>query len=268
MKNYFKSEIFCISIYKSDRYYNFKKYLKNKRIDYKIIKAISSKEKRFKNLTKTFSYEMFNKFRNTQSPSEREMACYLSHIKAIKKSDKNRSLIILEDDARFKVRLDLFKKIIKKLEQIEHYDIFLLGYSKSDSITEDYLNLVNPFLRFIKLPINKYKYLVGDRYKQTTCGAIGYLITANAKQKILKNEKIFRFADDWEILENIGLKIGYLKPTIIQEDIGQLSTLNHKQHFIRPYITGVFIIDFILSLRRKFIFFIRISKFFIKKIVY
>ena len=124
------------------------------------------------------------------------------------------------------------------IEKISDYDIVLLGFSKSDYETEKYINLINPFLKIFTLPIKNHRYHVGERYNHTTSGAVGYFINKKGKEKILDIERNFRLADDWKILDDLGLRIGYLKPTVIMEDIDMNSSLNHKQYFIRPLKTN------------------------------
>ena len=152
----------------------------------------------------------------------------------------------------------------KELEKVKKFDIILLGFSRSDNKTEEYLNLVNPFLKFLKLQIKNHKYYVGERFKHSTSGALSYLVTPKGKQKIIKYNKKFRVADDWPLLESLGLKIGYLKPTIIEEDMRVESSLDHKQYFIRPRKTGILFNDLIIFLGRRFLFY-RFSRVLLKK---
>ena len=55
------------------------------------------------------------------------------------------------------------------------------------------------------------KYFIGDRYIHSTSGAVGYFLTENAKKKILDLKNVFHLADDWQLLYDCGIKIGYLK---------------------------------------------------------
>ena len=262
----FKSEIYFISLYRSNRYSDLEKYLNNKSFKAKIIRAISIKNKSFKELKKGFCYEMHKEFYPGIIPTDREVACTISHMHAIKKSDINNSLVLMEDDARITKNISLFKAILARIEKLDKYDIVLLGFSKSDYKTEKYINLINPFLKTYDLAIKGYKFHLGERYKHTTSGAVGYLINPKAKKKLIKMEKTFRLADDWKILDNLGFKIGYLNPTIIEEDISMISSLDHKQYFIRPLKTNILIIDLILSLRRRILFCYRFILLFLKKL--
>ena len=101
-------------------------------------------------------------------PTRNEIACTLIHINALKKSKKEKNLVILEDDARFNIDVNLFKQILEKLENYFYYDIVILGFSKSDYKSESYINLVNPFLARYKLKIKDFDYSIGDRYFHTT----------------------------------------------------------------------------------------------------
>ena len=266
MNNKFKSEIYFISLYGSKRYIDLKKYLNNKSLNAKIIRAISIKNKSFKGLKRELCFQMHKEIYPGIIPTDREVACSISHMHAIKTSNINNPLVLLEDDARIIKNTRLFKTILARIEKIDMYDIVLLGFSKSDYKTEKYINLINPFLKTYDLAIEGYEFHLGERYKHTTSGAVGYLISPKAKKKLIEIEKTFRLADDWKILDNLGFKIGYLSPTIIEEDITMISSLDHKQYFIRPLKTNILMVDLILSLRRRILFCYRFILLFLKKL--
>ena len=111
------------------RYIDLKKYLNNKSLKAKIIRAISIKNKSFRELKNEFCFEMHKEFYPEIVPTDREVACTLSHIHAIKKSDINNSLVLMEDDARITKNISLFKAILARIEKIDMYDIVLLGFS-------------------------------------------------------------------------------------------------------------------------------------------
>ena len=48
---------------------------------------------------------------------------------------------------------------------------------------------------------------------------------------MIKLNKIYHLADDWKLLAELGIKIGYLNSTIIIENINLNSSLNHSQVF-------------------------------------
>ena len=259
------TDIYCISLKRSKRYYEFKKYIKNKSLEIKFAKVLSFKSKDFHYLKKNLSYEKHMFYNKGRMPTDREIACSISHQIAINNSDSKKNVLILEDDARFKIKISLLKRILSIIEKTHYYDIILLGYSKSDKKTEDYINLVNPFLKKIKLPIKRQNYYLGERFEHSTSGAVGYVVTPSAKKKLIQFDNVFRLADDWVLLDSLGLKIGYLNPTIIREDITMISSLDHTQDFIRPKKTNIIIIDILLSLRRRIIFLYRLLILFFRK---
>ena len=189
----FKGEIYFISLFRSKRFYELKKYLKNKSLNAKIIRAFSINNTKF-NLQKSFfSYKKYKKFHSGMFPTDREIACSISHLNAIRKSDMNQGLVICEDDARLLINEKLFTNILGSIEKISDYDIVLLGFSKSDYETEKYINLINPFLKIFTLPIKNHRYHVGERYNHTTSGAVGYFINKRKRKKSLILSVIF----DW-----------------------------------------------------------------------
>ena len=260
-----KLEIYAISLLGTKRNKVFKKYLKNNDFEVKIIKALAVENKDFPIKKNNLSYLKHNEFNAKDKKTDREIACFISHMEAIKKSDKNKSLLLLEDDARLKISFKVFHEILSELEKVKKFDIILLGFSRSDNKTEEYLNLVNPFVKSLRLQIKDHKYYVGERFKHSTSGALSYLITPKGKQKLIKFKKIFRVADDWPLVESLGLNVGYLKPTIIEEDMNVESSLDHEQYFIRPRKTGFLINDLIISLGRRVLFCYRFSRVLIKK---
>ena len=54
---------------------------------------------------------------------------------AIKKSDINNSLVLMEDDARITKNISLFKAILARIEKLDKYDIVLLGFSQGCMIS-------------------------------------------------------------------------------------------------------------------------------------
>jgi len=63
-------------------------------------------------------------------------------------------------------------------------------------------------------------------------GMPSFLFTMGGKISSLEN--IFHVADDWNFYSSLGLKIGYVYPSIVIEDLDQKSTLNHNEKYFRP----------------------------------
>ena len=203
---------------------------------------------------KNFSKKMFSK-RYRRNPTCSEIGCSLSHLKAIKLSDSSEPLIILEDDALLKVKLREFLKIVELIKNTDRYEIVIFGFSKCDVISDYELNIVNPFLPLLRLKDSKYS--IGERLIHSTSGALGYYLSPSAKRKISSLEKIFHVADDWSFYSNLGLKIGYVYPSIVIEDLDQKSTLNHNEKYFRPSKSNYKLINNLFFYRRYLIGLIR-----------
>ena len=257
MKSDYKTEIFCISIFNSERYLKFIEYIRQFKINFKLIEATTPKSENFLKISNLFNYEKHKIYHMDKLPSELEIACTISHLNAINISNINKNLVIFEDDSRFKINIELFKDILSEIEDHNFYDVIIFGFSKSDRKSEEYINVINPFISRYKLKIENYKYFIGDRYFHTTSGALGYFIRPSGKRKLIILNKIYHLADDWKLLEELGLKIGYLNSTIIWEDINLDSSLKHSQVFIRPKSTRFPFINFLLFVRRRLLFLYR-----------
>ena len=85
-------------------------------------------------------------------------------------------------------------------------------------------------------------------------------LSVAAKKKISFLEEIYHVADDWNFYSKLGLKIGYIYPTLVIEDLNQKSTLEHNEGFFRAsrsnnrFINGYFLIkDYALGFIRRLI---------------
>ena len=77
------------------------------------------------------------------------------------------------------------------------------------------------------------KYSIGERLIHTTSGALAYYLSPSAKKKIALLKEIYHVADDWHFYSNFGIKIGYIFPTLVIEDLSQKSTLDHNEKYFR-----------------------------------
>lgn len=203
---------------------------------------------------KNFSKKNFEK-RYKRKPSSSEIGCSLSHFEAINHSDISKPLIILEDDARLKENSDVFLKLIELITKNNNYEIIIFGFSKSDEISDYEINIINPFVPTVKM--NNSRYSIGERLIHTTSGALAYYLSPSAKKKILSLKKIFHVADDWRFYSKLGLRIGYVYPTIVIEDLTQKSTLNHNEDYIRHRVLDIKILNNFLIYRRVLLGFLR-----------
>ena len=247
-------EIIYITLKNSERSINYLNYLNSINLiakpffGYDFRKVSDSTE--FKN----FSKKMFTK-RYRRNPTCSEIGCSLSHLKAIQLSDSSEPLIILEDDALFTIKLQEFLKIVDLIKNTKKYEIVIFGFSKCDLISDYELNIVNPFLPILKLKNSEYA--IGERLIHSTSGALGYYLSPSAKRKISSLQNIFHVADDWNFYSNLGIKIGYVYPSIVIEDLDQKSTLNHNEKYFRPKKSNYKLLNNLFLYRRYIIGLIR-----------
>ena len=248
------NEIIYITLKDSERSISYRNYLNSINLIAKPFFGFDlrklSDSTQFKNFSKKKFYERYGR-----NPTSSEVGCALSHLKAIQLSDSSEPLIIFEDDALLKVKLKVFLKIVDLIKNIDKYEIVIFGFSKCDLISDYELNIVNPFLPLFKL--KNFKYSIGERLIHSTSGALGYYLSPSAKRKIASLENIFHVADDWNFYSNMGLKIGYVYPSIVIEDLDQKSTLNHNEKYFRPSKSNYKFVNNLLSFRRYFVGLIR-----------
>ena len=112
------------------------------------------------------------------------------------------------------------KEVLDCIEKLhQKYDILIFGFSKCDETSDHQLNISNPILPTINL--NYLGYFIGERLINSTSGALAYYLSVKAKKKISFLEEIYHVADDWNFYSDLGLKIGYIYPTLVIEDLNQ-----------------------------------------------
>ena len=216
----------------------------------------------YRGISNTYNFQNFSKKRffdrYGRKPTSSEIGCSLSHYEVIKKSNRNKPIIILEDDALLKVKTKTFLNVVKLIGNLDKYDILIFGFSKCDETSDHQLNISNPFLPTKNL--NYLWYSIGERLINSTSGALAYYLSVAAKKKISLLEEIYHVADDWNFYSKLGLKIGYIYPTLVIEDLNQKSTLEHNEGFFRAsrsnnrFINGYFLIkDYALGFIRRLI---------------
>ena len=70
-------------------------------------------------------------------------------------------------------------------------------------------------------------------------------------------ERIFHLADDWNFYSSLGIKIGYVFPTIVIEDLNQESTLGHNEDYFRQFSSKNVFVNNLMIVRRYIIGFLR-----------
>ena len=240
-------EIFYITLKDNERSSNYFNYLKSIKLiadpfygfDFTKLSDLSE--------VKNFSKINFEK-RYKRKPSISEIGCSLSHFEAIKNSDISKPLIILEDDAHLKENSDVFLELVEFIKKNNRYEIVIFGFSKSDEISDYELNIVNPFLPTLRMKNSKYS--IGERLINTTSGALAYYLSPSAKRKISSLKNIFHVADDWDFYSKLGIRIGYVYPTIVIEDLSQKSTLKHNENYYRSRVSDIKFLNSLFILRR------------------
>ena len=133
--------------------------------------------------------------------------------------------------------------------------VIILGFSKCDEVSYKQINIGNPFVKTINF--NNFKYSLGERLIHSTCGTVAYYLSPSAKKKISSLEKIFHVADDWKFYSDLGIKIGYVYPSIVIEDLTQKSTIDHNENYFRQLRYKNKFINSLLIIRRYTIGFFR-----------
>ena len=220
----------------------------------KIIQALDCRNRDLDDLRELFDIEEF-RVRYGRLPSPGEIGCSLSHLLAIK-GLRNNEGVIFEDDAIPLCDGTIFKSIYKEI-LLSPFDIVVLGYSKANENTEEYFNLVNPFLPITNTA--KTPFAIGVRYQHSTSGAVGYVVKKKGTIILSRLTKISHLADDWGYYSSLGICIGYLNPTLVREDVlGVKSTLGHDTGFITPKDHKFYFIRTLLIFRRKLLGFYRL----------
>jgi len=231
------------------RKYIFKKF-SNLRLIYDFVDAIEPS---------TCSEEILSNFNSSQfknlygrSPTLAEIGASLSHHLARKKfleESDQKTLLVLEDDAKIMCTKDELFSIVKVFEQSK-FDILILGFSKCDDEFEKHINTINPILPMYKA---MRKISIGPRYLHTTSGTVGYLVNRRSSKKMSNISKISVLSDDWGYFSKLDLKIAYTNPMIIRENFTELSSqANHNNFSQVPFKDSRNWISLLVFLRKHF----------------
>lgn len=166
-----------------------------------------------------------------------EVGCALSHIKTYEEfiATNYDYALILEDDAILdRVNPSKLEEYCEVLNV--DYDVILLGYSKLAQAKEKKYYLQYP----IKTKYSFDKYRLGEAWKNSASGAVGYIITRKGVEKILRDysiqHKIRTVADDWLYFEKVcGLNILHVRPVIVFENFINLNSSLEEERAIVQY---------------------------------
>tara|TARA_Y100000739_G_C20551378_1_gene438421 strand:+ start:356 stop:1156 length:801 start_codon:yes stop_codon:yes gene_type:complete len=254
MKSNQRHEIIYITLKDNERSLIYSDYLKSINLDAKHFYGFDLRKVSDLNEFQNFSQKkFFNRY--GRNPTKSEIGCSLSHYKVIKLSKISDSLIILEDDALLKVSSKKFLEIIDLIKNIDKYEIVIFGFSKCDDISDFQLNISNPFLT--TKTFKNLDYSLGERLINSTSGALAYYLSPSAKKKISFLKEIYHVADDWKFYSDLGIKIGYIYPTLVIEDLNQKSTLNHNENYFRANSSKNIFINSLLIVKNYSLGFIR-----------
>lgn len=208
--------------------------------------AFDSRNLNEKRLEGLFEYDLFRKFFDYKINPE-VVGCAISHhnlYKTLVEYEKKSSYyMIVEDDCIPLITSNELEKIIEAALQFS-FDVLLLGYSKMDEDQFKIVNKMNPFKKFFSIG----KFNVGIRYKQSSCGAVAYIVSSKFLKKINSFiNKPYYVADEWSFLERkLELKILHVNPLCFLEDYKNMASNLEKgriensiikkrlPYFIRP----------------------------------
>ena len=216
-----------------------------------------------KKVLNLFSARKFQS-RYGRKPILGEIGSILSHhllLKKFLKIKKQRTLLVLEDDAQIMCTKKELFSVVSNFEESK-YDILILGYTKCDKAYEKHTNIINPILPIYK--INE-KIKIGPRYLHTFCGAVGYLVKIKSAKIMSKYSNTSILRDDWNYFSKLGLKIFYTNPMIVRENQAMLSsTMNHTNKSSTFKKSDNLIIKFLLFSRKHIYGLIRLMILFLK----
>jgi glycosyl transferase family 25 len=154
-----------------------------------------------------------------------ELACLLSHhllYQKLSKTNCDYNLILEDDFIPLIGKSDLANIILTMKSQ--NIDLMLLGYAKVDEALENVIAITNPLMNSQKIPGTSY--VLGQRCRETTCGALSYLVSPKFLEIVSKVDDFGRLADDWSYHEKLGMKIAHISPLCFREDYeGMVSSL-------------------------------------------
>jgi glycosyl transferase, family 25 len=194
--------------------------------------AFDARNVKQKELDLVFDIDLFKDVFDYRVGSE-VIGCTLSHhnlykdlLKLKKTSDYH---LIVEDDCIPIATSDEVKGIIDAVKNTP-FDVLILGYSKTDENEYKIINKMNPFK---KIYISR-KYNIGIRYKETSCGAVAYVVSSDFLKKITTTIlKPYYVADEWSFFKNkLKTLILHVKPLCFLEDYKNMDSSLEKNRII------------------------------------
>lgn len=152
-----------------------------------------------------------------------EMACTLSHIKMYEHFLKNSTddyLIICEDDALFGDNFIIDEIILNLKAKLKNCGVIIFGESKIP--THDFKRVLRPMQFF---PFSFKGYVIGKLSNDTTIGTVGYAISKQACEFILRKDEVFWLADDFYTVLEKKFKIYNVMPRMVIENLNFKSNL-------------------------------------------
>lgn len=146
-----------------------------------------------------------------------EIGCAASHIEVCKLivGGGIDYALILEDDAIIDFDVERLNSV-SKLFLDSGSDVLILGYSKLRRVDADWFYVFEP----IKARVKSLGFVLGEPWRQWTCGTVGYLVSNRGAKKIVDGALPIRVvADDWRYYESVfGLNILHCRPGLVFED--------------------------------------------------
>ena len=168
---------------------------------------------------------------NKRGLTNGEIGCALSHQLIYKDiiNKKTKYALILEDDA---ILENDISKVIEDIISIKPdvWDVILLGYSKVSKLELKRLDKINPIFSSI---YNK-KYKVGQVWRNSTSGTVGYLINNAGVKKILsKGVSASSLADNWLYFgKEFNANIYHCRPFLVYENFENFTSSIDKERSI------------------------------------
>jgi glycosyl transferase family 25 len=162
------------------------------------------------------------KARYNRAPSSGEIGCALSHYALWNKlaiEIKDDFHLIMEDDFISKVNAAQIIEIVDSTGL--NFDILLLGYSKVANKEESIIKIISP----IKELYSTEQHRIGFKFRESSCGAVAYIVSKNFITKISKvKQKPFHVLDDWSFFKQNGFVILHVQPLCFYEDFLNLKS--------------------------------------------
>lgn len=181
-----------------------------------------------------------------------EIGCTLSHycIAHVHSTDLNHEWsLVLEDDAIFSEQELL--SFVNGLPAIDKPTILVLGHSKTIKR--------NLFIQRLIYPLKDIIAINGKLFGhtgETRCGTVAYVANRSASMLIAKNQMTFWLADDWTLIENMGVDVLHFKKPLVYELMDGVSSTDNKIYINHDFLDAPFVIFYrvVKSLVKKLFF--------------